>query len=50
MTAANLAIEGLTKMADQVSDQEKVNQLLGEAYFMRAFQYHELTEMFGRVP
>lgn len=50
VTAANLAIEGLTKMADQVSNQEKVNQLLGEAYFMRAFQYHELTEMFGRVP
>lgn len=50
VAAANLAIEGLTKMVDQVSDQEKVNQLLGEAYFMRAFQYHELTEMFGRVP
>ena len=50
VAAANLAIEGLTKMADHTIDKEKLNQLLGEAYFMRAFQYHELAEMFGRVP
>lgn len=49
---ANLAIEGLLKMEQEgkVSDEEAYRQMLGEAYYMRAYYYHELAELFGRVP
>lgn len=50
VSASNLAIEGLTAMKDKVADMEYYNQLLGESYFMRAYYYSELAEMFGRVP
>lgn len=50
VSAANLALEGLTAMAELVTDMEYYNQLLGESYFMRAFYYRELAEMFGEVP
>lgn len=50
ISAANLAIEGLMKMKEGVTDMEHFNQLLGEAYFMRAYNYRELAELFGRVP
>lgn len=47
---ANSAIEGLKLMEESASDKEKYNQLLGESYFMRAFNYYELGSLFGRVP
>ena len=47
---ANSAIEGLQLMKDDVKDLEKYNQLLGESYFMRAYNYYEMGTLFGRVP
>ncbi len=45
---ANSCIEGLTK-ATALSEPVK-NQLLGEAYFMRAFLHFYLVNMYGDVP
>ena len=47
---ANSAIEGLKLMESTATDKEKFNQLLGEGYFMRAFNYFELASLFGRIP
>jgi starch-binding outer membrane protein, SusD/RagB family len=44
----NAALDGLTKSASIT--QAVKNQLLGEAYFIRAFYYFNLTNMFGGVP
>ncbi|TCK83353.1 RagB/SusD family nutrient uptake outer membrane protein [Albibacterium bauzanense] len=46
---ANTALENLDKVTGWESDAQK-NQLLGEAYFLRALFYFELSEMFGEVP
>lgn len=46
---ANTAIEGLLKIKGE-GESEKFNQMLGEAYFMRAYYYHELAQLFGEVP
>ena len=43
--ASNLAIEGLTSSSLTMRD-----QLLGEAYFLRAFLYFYLTNLFGPIP
>jgi len=50
--AANSCLEGLALMKEtgRVNDQELFDQRCGEAYFMRAFQYYELAELFGGVP
>lgn len=32
------------------ANQEKVDALLGEAYFLRAFNYFRLTRVFGKIP
>jgi hypothetical protein len=50
--AANTCLEGLNRMeqAGNVNDQQMFNQRMGEAYFMRAYQYYELAELFGGVP
>ena len=50
--AANMCLEGLKLMesSGKVSDKELFDQRMGEAYFMRAFQYYELAELFGEVP
>ena len=50
--AANTCLEGLDRMeqAGKVKDQTKFNQQKGEAFFMRAYQYYELAELFGGVP
>jgi hypothetical protein len=45
---ANACIEGLP-IADQLSGDVKA-QLLGEAYFIRAFTYFYLVNLFGDVP
>jgi hypothetical protein len=49
---ANSAIEGLQKLkaSGQMTDEDKYNQDLGEAYFMRAFYYYQLAQLFGPVP
>lgn len=48
---ANLVIDKVPGMADGLfsEDQSKV-QMLGEAYFMRAFAYMGLTDVFWQVP
>lgn len=50
--AANTCLEGLDRMkqAGKFTDETAFNQKLGEAYFMRAYQYYELAELFGGVP
>lgn len=47
---ANTTIEGLLDMQDRVTDTERFNQMLGEAYFMRAYYYYQLAVLFGPVP
>lgn len=46
---ANVAIETLDNVASWSSDTEK-NRCFGEAYFLRAFAFNELVQMFGGVP
>lgn len=46
---ANTAIENLDKVTSWENETQK-NQLLGEAYFLRALFYFELSQMFGEVP
>lgn len=46
---ANTALENLDKVTAWESDAQK-NQLKGEAHFLRALFYFELSEMFGEVP
>lgn len=47
---ANCAIEGLIAQEDAFADKEVHGQYLGEAYYLRAYFYNELVEMFGAVP
>lgn len=47
---ANTTIEGLINMQEQANNMEYFNQMLGEAYFMRAYYYFQLAVMFGPVP
>jgi len=46
---ANLAIETLGNCTGYTSDDQK-NQMLGEAYFLRAYYYYELASMFENIP
>lgn len=46
---ANAAIEALPNLAAKMSA-DKVNQYLGEAFFLRAWYYYELASMFGNIP
>ncbi|MBJ7882999.1 RagB/SusD family nutrient uptake outer membrane protein [Gelidibacter salicanalis] len=48
ITLANIAIEAQSKIIS--TDKAKVDRLIGEAYFMRAFSYMHLTKSYGRVP
>ena len=47
---ANCAIEGLIAQESAFTDKEAHGQYLGEAYYLRAYFYNELVEMFGAVP
>lgn len=47
---ANSAIEGLIANESSFTNPETFGQYLGEAYYLRAFFYNELVEMFGSVP
>jgi hypothetical protein len=46
---ANIAIQTLGNCAGYPTDDQK-NQMLGEAYFMRAFFYYELASQWENVP
>lgn len=46
ISRANMAIANM----DNIADEETRNQKLGEALFLRAFSYFELTQMFGDIP
>jgi hypothetical protein len=46
---ANIAIETLGNCTGYASDDQK-NQMIGEAYFLRAFYYYELASLFENVP
>ncbi|WP_340111731.1 RagB/SusD family nutrient uptake outer membrane protein [Maribellus mangrovi] len=46
---ANMAIETLDNCEGYDSEAQK-NQMKGEAYFMRAFFYHEMASFYGQVP
>lgn len=48
ITLANIAIDAQANMV--TTDQARVDRLIGEAYFMRAFSYMHLTKTYGRVP
>lgn len=48
---ANIAIDQIPKMSEShFRHNIKREQLLGEAYFMRAFAYYNLSDIFYRVP
>src|SRR5690606_21721308 len=46
---ANTALENLDKVTSWDTEDQK-NQLRGEAHFLRALFYFELSQMFGEVP
>lgn len=46
---ANNAIATIPNCQGFSSDNQK-NQMLGEAYFLRAFYYYELASMYGKIP
>lgn len=46
--AANIAIENLKN--PRFSDTNLVEHLLGQAYFLRAYYYHQLVRFYGAVP
>lgn len=48
VTRANYALENVPSYSE--TPEEERNQLLGEAYFLRAFAYFHLVRMYGPVP
>lgn len=42
----NIIIEGLQKISSNANNQTDYNQILGSAYFYRAFAFHELAVLF----
>lgn len=46
----NSTIEGIEAIADGVLTEDRKNELLGEAYFMRAYYYFNLVQLYGPVP
>lgn len=50
-TRANIVIDQVPQMPDNLfTDGYSKEQMLGEAYFMRAFAYYNLTDIFYQVP
>lgn len=47
---ANVAIDNITLMDDEIFKNNKKIALIAEAHFMRAFAYYQLTNIFYRVP
>lgn len=57
VSRANIVLDNVSKIEenlfaddDAVSAKKLKNRLLGEAYFMRAFAYYQLTDLFYTVP
>lgn len=48
--ACNITIENLTGTANAITDLSLKEQLLGEAYFLRAYFYQQLVRYHGGVP
>lgn len=46
----NGTIEGIEAIAEGVLTADRKNELLGEAYFMRAYYYFNLVRLYGPVP
>ena len=46
---ANLLLESIDKVTGWESEAEK-NRILGEAYFLRAYNFFDLSQIFGEVP
>lgn len=47
---ANYLIEGVDDLPEEEADEEIRSQLRGEAYFMRAFAYHDLVRTYAYEP
>lgn len=47
---ANQAIDGISAMDESLFTTMSKNRLLGEAYFLRGYYYHELVKAYGDVP
>jgi hypothetical protein len=47
---ANLVIQRINDVNDQTLTTERRNQIIGEAYFLRAYHYYNLINLFGAVP
>lgn len=48
--AANIAIASIPTITDSELTEEKRSALLGEAYFLRAYYYYQLVQIFGDIP
>jgi len=46
----NSVIEGIEAVGEGVIDENQKNQLLGEVYFLRAYNYFNLVRLYGSVP
>lgn len=46
----NSTIEGLESMAEGLLSESRKNDLLGQAYFLRAYNYFNLVRLYGPVP
>lgn len=47
---ANVVLEKVPPLDDPVLSTEEKNEILGEAYFLRALHYHNLVKLWGPVP
>lgn len=47
---ANLVLERVDDVSDPLLEEERRQQIKGEAYFLRAYHYFTLVKMFGGVP
>lgn len=50
INAANFSIEGIPNSSDESFSEEKRNQYVAEARFMRGFDYLFLTTLYGDIP
>ncbi|MET4137809.1 RagB/SusD family nutrient uptake outer membrane protein [Pedobacter sp. UYP1] len=48
--SCNITIEKLSGADNGITDKNVKDQLLGEAHFLRAYFYHQLTRFYGSVP
>ena len=46
----NSVIKGIESIADGILSEDRKNELLGEVYFLRAYNYFNLVRLYGPVP